>query len=424
MQLSGVSGTFKWTNDSNSCTVGLWIYPKVIKLGDKNVLFVDSEGLYCIDDFNSRDEGYFVTLMILASFISSILIYNQSIPLAINMNHLKEIELFAIGLAKMKEELQSLVTRNSPTFVVLARNWNNDESIEQNGNYWKHILGTKRDFKQLLQNSIVAENSHFISLPDPSQGSAHDLSLSDELKPAFVTKLDSFIEFLEKNLDHLEISLGEYDPKYSADKLKGGSTFMDMFEKLVQAFNKSSLDMNDILNTIREGNRNQVVKTFVENFEKKCSEIKSILPTSEQELEKEWEKLVSKHGSSAVESMLNLPKPFHGQTANLSTSGEILNFLLQKVAHLLNDLKTENITQSWREWETLKEKVIEVYWNEICTGKELEQVTAKPVTEVEPKLAKLPILKDIQGNHHIDINSIKRKYMKEYKSDYTKKWRL
>lgn len=373
-------------------------------MGSKNVLLLDSEGLYSVDSFNGRDEGYFVTLMILSSFISSILIYNQSIPTSLNMSHLKEIEKFAAGLQKMEKNLTKMVAKNSPTFIILARNWNNeDDTIENNKDYFDDVLSDINELKQLIGGNSFGNSFHFISLPDPATSgiknhwdiSSHDL---EELKPAFVEKFKEFLSFLEEKISNLEIRLGDYNAKSKADKLSSGSTFVEMLEKLIAAFNMSNIDLNEILDTVRDGNRMQVAKNFVESFQKRVVELTPKLPCSETEIMQEWEKLLTKYSTNAIKSFAALQKPTRGKTADVSTDEDIKKFLLAVVEPLFAELKEENIKRSWGRWDREKEKVLNFYWSEICTGKDLPTVLAVPVKQVIPDFEKLPILSELQGN--------------------------
>jgi hypothetical protein len=72
--LLGRSNGFNVGHTINACTKGLWMWPELVRLGDKECLIIDTEGLGSLEEGESTD----LKIFLLALLFSSHLIYNSA----------------------------------------------------------------------------------------------------------------------------------------------------------------------------------------------------------------------------------------------------------------------------------------------------------------------------------------------------------
>jgi len=269
-------GSFECSDQVQSCTAGIWMWPELIPWTDpktgrvRKILLLDLEGLGAIDEFSlertSAHKDYFLQLFTFGCMVSSLMIFNSnSVLVSFTQDSWNEIGKLAAGLKKFSngEDNERNWEFNRPHFLYVARRHGKYKTLQEDRKFWKEALANKMlaDSIQMKQFFRVVFEASFLSLTEIPSTSNSDATqtITPEIE-LFMQKMalwadEEFGKMLQDfSVANITKQEGDVQEKRHLKTVKGGYfQIVEQFWKVVLSGGMASASLAPVFTRAIEG---------------------------------------------------------------------------------------------------------------------------------------------------------------------------
>eukprot|EP01012_Entosiphon_sulcatum_P041824 TRINITY_DN55713_c0_g1_i1.p1 TRINITY_DN55713_c0_g1~~TRINITY_DN55713_c0_g1_i1.p1 ORF type:complete len:808 (+),score=129.35 TRINITY_DN55713_c0_g1_i1:303-2426(+) len=335
---SGKQTGFRAAAGTDCCTVGIWMWPELLDLGNGiKTLLLDTEGLYSIDPLNgkSTDKSYFSRFFVLTSFISTVIVFNQfATGTALSGETIEKLQTLAgaLGTTKaatdkepsMKELVRELM-QTVPAFILLVRNWQTEpQTLADNEQYWKNEILENDDIsgEMTLFFTRIFKKNRLITLPAPSADLNH-VTL-ENAGDRFQGKFEAiWNEALLPSLRQPHRIAVEKKPVAQCD----GALWTTVLEAVLACVNSANLvpDFDRVRFMAYETQRQDLIEEYITQLLNWNPE--KSLQTTEDELCRNWQGLLSQAATEVFKRLDSMPCSPTGETTAINSEQAASAFL-------------------------------------------------------------------------------------------------